>query len=293
MYGRVIVIALLGCLGVFLLSCSMQSVGSSAASGMAGGELGRTVVKGECCALIAHAGGAIDGNAYTNSLEATRLSIDNGFSLIELDFSKTSDGVWFATHDWKYWAERTSYSGALPPSSGSVRELLHSFQSAPSVHGIKRSYTVMSLTDVIGLLQENAHVKVVTDTKDSDLALQLAEDLRSTPVFKQFIFQLYSPASVASASKAVPLQQIILTTYQMDDWWRWDGFGDGFAEAMRPFSGIYAVTVPLAVVVDAPKLKRIQTLGVPVLVHSRPDEINSVNLNSQLKRIGVNGIYVD
>ena len=29
----------------------------------------------ECCIIIAHAGGAIDGNAYTNSREAIELSL--------------------------------------------------------------------------------------------------------------------------------------------------------------------------------------------------------------------------
>lgn len=285
---------LMGC-AAFLLSCGSVWAADPTPISIFGTGLYKAELKRKerCCVLIAHAGGAIDGNAYTNSLEAMQLSVDSGFKLIELDFSRTSDGSWFATHDWKYWAERTGYTGELPPSLDAVNGLLKNFRPASSTHGIRGDYTVMSLTDVIELLEKNRDVTIVTDTKDSDLALQLARELHDSPVFKQFVFQLYSPGDVARASGELPLEQIILTAYQMDDWWRWDGFGQEFTDSMRAFRGIYALTVPLAVVADAAKLGRIQSFGVPILVHARPDEINSSNLHLQLARKGISGVYVD
>ena len=49
--------------------------------------------------FIAHAGGAIDGNLYTNCREALDLSYSKGCRLFELDLVLTTDGKIVATHD--------------------------------------------------------------------------------------------------------------------------------------------------------------------------------------------------
>jgi len=49
--------------------------------------------------FIAHAGGSIDGNIYTNSLEALNLSYSKGCKLFELDLVLTTDGKVVAQHD--------------------------------------------------------------------------------------------------------------------------------------------------------------------------------------------------
>ena len=49
--------------------------------------------------FIAHAGGAIDGINYTNSLEAMNLSYSKGCKLFELDLVLTTDGKIIAKHD--------------------------------------------------------------------------------------------------------------------------------------------------------------------------------------------------
>ena len=66
--------------------------------------------------FIAHAGGEIDGNIYTNSLEALDLSYQRGFRLFELDIIETSDRHFVAAHDWAHWAKLSGYPGDLPPS---------------------------------------------------------------------------------------------------------------------------------------------------------------------------------
>jgi hypothetical protein len=49
--------------------------------------------------FIAHAGGAIDGDLYTNCLEALDLSYSKGCKLFELDLVLTTDGKIVAQHD--------------------------------------------------------------------------------------------------------------------------------------------------------------------------------------------------
>ncbi|HHS96095.1 MAG TPA: hypothetical protein ENJ45_05845, partial [Phaeodactylibacter sp.] len=60
--------------------------------------------------LIAHAGGAIDGITYTNSLDALQRNYAKGFRLFELDIIKTTDGHYVAAHDWNYWAKHCGRS---------------------------------------------------------------------------------------------------------------------------------------------------------------------------------------
>jgi hypothetical protein len=65
--------------------------------------------------FIAHAGGAIDGITYTNSIEAMDLAYKKGFRLIELDIIKTRDGHFVGSHDWGFWQKETGYEGEIPP----------------------------------------------------------------------------------------------------------------------------------------------------------------------------------
>lgn len=65
--------------------------------------------------IIAHAGGEIHGNTYTNSLEALNKSYSDGARIFELDISQTKDGAYVAVHDWDGWKKMTSYTGDLPP----------------------------------------------------------------------------------------------------------------------------------------------------------------------------------
>lgn len=63
--------------------------------------------------FIAHAGGAIDGNRYVNSVEAVQKSIDNGYRLIELDLLETSDGHFIAAHSWKEYKAACGMQGPV------------------------------------------------------------------------------------------------------------------------------------------------------------------------------------
>jgi glycerophosphoryl diester phosphodiesterase len=70
--------------------------------------------KSDTTRFIAHAGGMIEGNTYTNSLEALNLNYDKGFRLFELDILKTKDDEYVAAHDWNHWSEIANYEGELP-----------------------------------------------------------------------------------------------------------------------------------------------------------------------------------
>jgi glycerophosphoryl diester phosphodiesterase len=49
---------------------------------------------------MAHAGGGYEGNIYSNTEEAIRSSIDNGYKFIEVDMTLTSDDKLVCSHGW-------------------------------------------------------------------------------------------------------------------------------------------------------------------------------------------------
>ena len=66
--------------------------------------------------FIAHAGGMINGEIYTNSLEALNKNYSKGFRKFELDILETSDGKFVSFHDWNKWKLECNYTGATPVS---------------------------------------------------------------------------------------------------------------------------------------------------------------------------------
>ena len=66
--------------------------------------------------FIAHAGGEINGDIYTNSLDALDYNYSLGAKYFELDLQVTSDNKIVAVHNWMEWAKLTDWEGEVPPS---------------------------------------------------------------------------------------------------------------------------------------------------------------------------------
>ncbi|HET8810831.1 MAG TPA: sulfatase-like hydrolase/transferase [Flavobacteriaceae bacterium] len=108
-------------------------------------------IKRDTMRFIAHAGGAINGETYTNSLEAMNLSYKKGFRLFELDIIKTTDGVFVAAHDWKHWSGKTGYAGKIPVS-------LETFKENPI-----KDYTPMDINDINRWFKKHPDAILITD----------------------------------------------------------------------------------------------------------------------------------
>lgn len=109
--------------------------------------------------VIAHAGGEIDGNIYTNSLEALNSSYEKGARVFELDISETKDSHLVAVHEWDEWAEFTGYQGNLPPTLSDFKRL-----------NILEKYTPLSFADINDWFLEHGDAVLITD-KINDPAL--------------------------------------------------------------------------------------------------------------------------
>jgi lipoteichoic acid synthase len=101
---------------------------------------------------IAHAGGAIDGQRYTNSLEALNNSYKIGFKFFELDIIETSDNIYVAEHDWGRWKKNNGYEGSMPPT----REIFKSQK-------INGKYTPIDIYDINEWFREYSDAVLVTD----------------------------------------------------------------------------------------------------------------------------------
>lgn len=114
---------------------------------------------------IAHAGGAIGPNTYTNSKEAVLKSLENGYRFIELDLRVTLDGHYFGAHYIDDFNTQTGHSGQciIPPTASQVKE-----------RKILDQFTPLLLTDVAKIMAEHPQMFLVID-KGNDYAKMLAE----------------------------------------------------------------------------------------------------------------------
>ena len=102
--------------------------------------------------FIAHAAGMIEGNTYTNSLEALELNYRNGFRVFELDIMETSDNTYVAVHDWDDWKKGTGYRGDLPPTAEVFKE-----------YKILTKYTALNMDDINRWFEKHPDAVLVTD----------------------------------------------------------------------------------------------------------------------------------
>lgn len=280
---------------LLLLACgSSGPEATPAVDGFGGSVKYRAAVSAHgCCTLVAHAGGSVDGNPYTNSREAVMASIESGFQLLELDFSRTHEGDWFTTHDWKYWSQRTGYTDSLPPSTHDVLARKTAFTSGGQSMTIAGTYTTMSLDDLLDLLGAHRGLQIVTDTKDDETTVALIKRLQQSPRFDQFVFQTYTLEGLQEAAKHVADRQLSLSTYRLD-WFSPDAYDPDFLASVNVYPELFSFTLPMLAAADAAKMQRIKTaLSIPIWTHGPPARINSRNLHTLLAKHGVNGVFVD
>jgi hypothetical protein len=107
---------------------------------------------------VSHAGGTIDGEIYTNSLEAFEQRISEGFQFLEVDFIWTNDDVLVCGHDWNDHWLTSKIEQATSPSYGEWLNLRNRVRHPPC-----------NISELERLLTEYPHVKLVTDIKYDNL----------------------------------------------------------------------------------------------------------------------------
>ena len=226
---------------------------------------------------IAHAGGGIGGQTYTNSREALLLNLDRGFEFFEIDFVWTSDGRLVTLHDWN--------GNALRTFGFEVREIPDEQRFKQWVREYAR-HENLTLDELAALMQEHPRLVLVTDIKDRNVeGLRILA--RTIEDFAQRVIpQIYHPREYRPVRK-IGYRHIIWTLY------RFPGNGREVLEHLRRrFLGrmkLFAVAMPVERAHRGLGLE-LEKLGIPAYVHT----INSAeDFERYRDEFGIDEIYTD
>ncbi len=239
--------------------------------------------------LIAHAGGGLPQGVYSNAREALDRSVENGFTLIELDFNWTTNGELVLIHDWgERYYQYFSLLSLLPPKLGDLwpqqAKSAEKFSSLTMNHGL----TQMTLDNLIDWLDKNPNIKIITDVKNDNIKDEKNDNIKALAMIKakagqhqgRFIVQIYAPAEYEQISN-LGYQDIIFTAYRSP-------LNDGELVEFARQHHLFALTVPAGRASQA-LAASLATKGTPLYAHT-------LNTNAQaeaLKNIGVTGLYTD
>lgn len=221
---------------------------------------------------VAHAGGAIDGQTYTNSLEALDKNLKNGFTYFEIDFSFTSDDKLACAHDWGDNAKKLLNDELLKrPTYDEFKTLVK-----------KADFNICTLESLIDWFNRHPSAYLITDIKERNLE-GLAIIASVFPDFSERVIpQIYQPAEYENAKK-MGYGKIIWTLY---------GYGGSNGEVLKWAEKLGR---PLAITMDEGRAasslpRQLKRLGIPSYVHT----INSAEKKFKyINLYGITEIYTD
>jgi hypothetical protein len=215
--------------------------------------------------LVAHAGGAVNGVAYTNSREALDQHYAAGYRVFELDFHWTSDGRLVVVHDWP----QTSSLFGVPPHVFTYAE----FASRTRRDGLHQ----LTFDDLRAWLLAHPDAFVVTDTKAGNLRLLAWLQANAAGVAPQLILQIYRLTEL-DAARALHPRAVWLTVYI-------------YAYPAWALARIHSVDAFVIPVESYSRYRSVVLAGqVRFYVHSVPAD----KVGDAFRRLpGIYGIYVD
>jgi glycerophosphoryl diester phosphodiesterase len=239
----------------------------------------------ECCTVIAHAGGAIDGNSYSNSREAVELNYNYGTRLFELDFGLTSDGHWVAAHDWPNWKRRTEFAGEIPPDLSTFNDTTRKWRK--SKKSVDFEYSAIDMRWLEAFLEQHPDAYIITDMKEIDKFTDFVDVILESPNRDQFVFQAYSIKHIEQIKERSENAKIILTLYRL-----------GYAEAtvakmIEKKDDLIGITAPMDWALVEGIAERLVNTGLPIYLHGTPSNINSRSMHEDFAARGINGFYLD
>lgn len=234
--------------------------------------------------LIAHAFGEVDNKIETNSKEAFINAWENGFRVVEGDFTYTSDGVLVLRHDFE---KDGSYARLDIPTTGDVVMDSETYMNTPIIF----TQTPLRAVDLMYLMLEYPDMYLVTDTKDTDKAtvqkqfrdlVSIAKNMGHPELLERVIPQLYNKGMIDWIREIHPFENWIFTLYLYNN----PDYDDIAAYCVE--KGIDTVTlhVDRATKENVGKLK---AKGLYVYAHTTNRYLTMKNLLA----VGVDGIYTD
>lgn len=151
--------------------------------------------------VIRHGGGKIGNKTAQNTTNAFKNSAKKGYTVIEMDFGYTSDGVLVCRHDWK--------TGLLTYKQFKKTRVSGKYRPASAV-------------DVIRLMAAYPKVYLIVDAKESDNIAKVYQELKSTcyklnvpKVMNRIIPQFYQQSELTQLKKIYKYKDYIFTLYRL------------------------------------------------------------------------------
>ena len=236
-------------------------------------------------ALIAHALGGINDDAYTCSYEAFDQAYANGFTTYEVDLSLTSDERLVLAHDWPTWC--TDSKGL----NNTAYEPTHDEFMSTKIKGL---YSPMDFEGLIRLMIEHPEIYIVTDTKSSDPEIT-AEQFNyiidtivkygSRDLLDRFIIQVYNPETFEAVDTIHQFENYILTLYLC-----WNGNLTELYSLMSWASTNEITDVTMWYYLYNDDVRALaEKYGMDVYLHTE----NDAELAAEFYANGVRGLYTD
>lgn len=218
---------------------------------------------------IAHAGGRIDGETYTNCMDAMELSYDKGYRFIEVDFEWTTDEEPVLLHSW---------DGFVEKFFGAEREP-HSYEEFESFTMMK-GWTHLTLEGLAQWMEEYDDVYIVTDIKEDNMKLLRIINERHPEIKDRIIPQIYYMDELRHAEYH-GYENIIYTLYKSSN------TEDEIVDFIK-HNNLLAVTMPVERLNDD-FVRKIKDTGSFIYTHTINDEAQAMKLEEK----GVDGFYTD
>ena len=161
--------------------------------------------------VISHAMGGVDGNEYSNSLEAFLENYAEGHRIFEVDFQYTSDDKLVLWHNWKNRFSSKYKSGYVP----TYKQFMKS-----KIYG---EYTPLDVERLLKLMADYPDVRIVTDTKYADAGIakkqfkfivSTAKEMGLKRVLDRFVVEVYTTDMFKAVKKIYPFKEYMMTLYR-------------------------------------------------------------------------------
>lgn len=235
----------------------------------------------ESC-LIAHALGNAGEYTYTNTREALEESLAEGYKVLEVDLSLTSDGEVVCRHTWYSDTYDVSYDGTIPD--------LETFKNE-KYFGV---LTTLSGRELLEIWAEYPELYFVSDVKQDENTnllevleklVALAREMGQEKLLEHLIVQLYDIEDYDRINEIYPIKHWLFTTYQLPD----TPGAEVEAAAFAAEKGFGVLTVPAWCMSSDYFIELADAYGLNLFIHTI-DTPESVRKSS---RRGIYGYYSD
>ncbi len=215
---------------------------------------------------IVHALGVVDGETYTNSLEALNNSLQQGQTVFEVDLALTADGEMICAHD------ISSIAGDSNRTFLEGKELGNLTKDEFMGLKIRDKYTPICMEDIILVMKNNPRMYIVTDTKEDKeegikkqflYIVELAKKNNCTEVLNRIVPQVYNDDMFYILKDIYGWKSYIYTSYYTQDT---DWNEDIFIKSVHD-KGIKVLAVFAGRGTDS-LLQKANSLGLKVYVHT-------------------------